>query len=384
MRILQKTVQSFSILLLTFFFIQFFLIGCGERDNSVNVGVILPLTGGAGKYGIDAKEGIELAVSLTKPRGELAGKTIKLAIEDDQTSPSQTVSAFQKLIASIKPSAVIGGMTSTSALAAAPIAEQNGVVFLSPSASTPDLTDAGDFIFRNELSDAIGGIEQAVFARDSLDLFKVAILYINNDYGIGVKNAFTNTFKSYGGSIVCSEPFEADAQDFRFVLTKIIASKPQALFFIAYKESIPILRQLKELGAKFKLLSTPVFEDRDVLNQLGDLADGVIYVYYGGFSVDADNQLVKNFVDKFKNAYGREPGYYAALGFDAMNLLINAMENGGLSSEEIRDALYKIKDYRGVTGLTSFTKDGDVEKPVIFKDVENGQFGIWQRNNENE
>jgi branched-chain amino acid transport system substrate-binding protein len=349
-----------------------------KEPEEIKIGAILPLTGGAGKYGEDAKLGIELAVDEKNREGGINGKSIRVIFEDDQSIPQQTVAAFKKLISVHKVEVVIGGMTSSSALAVAPIAEQNRVVLFSPSASAPALSKAGDFIFRNELSDAYGGTAQAELTWNKLKIKRVAILFINNDYGIGVKDAFCETFKELGGEITNIESFEPDAQDFRTQLSRIKQKSPEAIFIIAYKETILILRQIKELGIKSKLLSTPVFEDKEIIEKTGEAAEGVIYVYYGGFDPKSKEEIVQNFIENFRKKYNRMPGYYSALAYDAMRIILFAIEKGGTKSEDIKNALYSIKDFPGVTGKTTFDSNGDVIKPVILKTVKNGQFIEWE------
>jgi branched-chain amino acid transport system substrate-binding protein len=121
-------------------------------------------------------------------------------------------------------------------------------------------------------------------------------------------------------------------------------------------------------------LSTPVFEDREILEKAGNAAEGVIYVYYGGFNSQGGSEEVKKFMEAFRKKYNREPGYYSALGYDAMNIVLQAIKNSGLKSDDIRNALYQIKDFPGVTGNTTFDSNGDVRKPVILKTVKNGEF----------
>ncbi|MCD6099653.1 MAG: ABC transporter substrate-binding protein, partial [Candidatus Marinimicrobia bacterium] len=214
-KIMKKIWIGIGIAVVVILVAVFFGTQTKKGPEVIKIGAILPLTGGAGKYGEDAKLGIELAVEENNAKGGIKGKLIKVIFEDDQSNPQQTVSAFRKLITVHGVPVIIGAMTSSSALAVAPIAEQNRVVLISPSASAPVLSDAGDFVFRNELSDAYGGVVQAELTWKKLRIKKVAIIYINNDYGVGVKDAFEKTFKKLGGEIVDSESFEPDAQDFR-------------------------------------------------------------------------------------------------------------------------------------------------------------------------
>jgi len=345
-----------------------------KDPNEIKIGAILPLTGGAGKYGEDAKGGIELSVEQKNAKGGINGKPIKVIFEDDQSNPQQTVSAFRKLTSIHQLPVIIGGMTSSSALAIAPIAEHDKVVLFSPSASAPVLSMAGDYIFRNELSDAYGGVAQAELTWNKLGIKKVAIIFINNDYGVGVKDAFLKTFTGLGGDVPVLESFEPDAQDFRAQLTRIKQKLPEAIFIIAYKEAILILRQIKELGIKAKLLSTPVFEDKEIIEKAGKAAEGVIYVYYGGFEPKSMDEHIRKFVEAFRIKYNRDPGYYGALGYDAMNIVLLAIEKAGIQSVDIKNGLYQIKDFPGVTGKTTFDSNGDVTKPVILKIVKDGKF----------
>jgi len=346
----------------------------GKQAGEIRIGAILPLTGGAGKYGEDAKLAIDLAVEEQNAKGGVLGKKIKVLYEDDQSIPQQSVSAFRKVVSQYHVPVIIGGMTSSSALAIAPLAEKYRVVLLSPSASTPALTEAGDYVFRNEVSDAYGASEEARLIWQYFKFKRIAIIYINNDYGLGVKDAFSKTYSSLGGQVVDVETFEADAQDFRTQLSRIKQAAPDAIFVVAYKEVIPILRQIKELGLTAKILSTPVFEDADVLAKLKDVAEGVIYAFYGSFNPKSERSNIKKFVDAFSKKYHRSPGYYSALAYDAANIVFLAIQKGGYNSEGIKEALYRIKNFPGVTGETSFDSNGDVVKPVILKEVKNGKF----------
>lgn len=143
---------------------------------------------------------------------------------------------------------------------------------------------------------------------------------------------------------------------------------------------ILILKQAKELGIETQILSTPMFEDPEIIEKVGDLAEGVIYIYYGGFDPKSDEERVKVFVSSFREKYGREPGYYTALSYDAMKIIGVAIEKGGSNSGDIKNALYATKNYIGLTGTTSFDENGDVIKPVTLKTVKNGKFVEWKQN----
>jgi branched-chain amino acid transport system substrate-binding protein len=345
---------------------------CTVTSSDIKIGAILPLTGEAAQYGQDAKAGIDLALEerdATKP-----AKAIKILIEDDQANPTNSITAYRKLVTSDKVKAILGPLTSSSALALVPVAEKEKVVLLSPSASAAALTKPDDYFFRNELSDAKGAAIQAEQTYNKLKFKKVSILFINNDYGVGVKDGFTKSFKALGGNILATESFEANAKDFRTQLTKIRQLTPDALFLVAQKETVLILRQMKELKVKTQILSTPLFEDAAILEKAKTEAEGAIYTYYGDFNPQGSKNEIQKFISAFKKKYSKEPSYYSALAYDAANIMFSAIEKDASSSQAIGNALMRTQDFAGVTGRTTFDSNGDVTKPVLLKVVKNGKF----------
>lgn len=352
---------------------SFFLFGCTKKEKEINIGVITPLSGGSAKYGEDIKRGYNLAVDEINEKGGINGRKLTLIYEDSEGQPQKAVAAAQKLINRDKVIAILGALWSSPTLAVAPICEKNKVVLLSSGSSSPEITNAGDYIFRNELSDRYGA-KQTAKLFFNLGFKKIAILYINNDFGVGQKDVTVQVFTALGGQITIIEAFAQDASDFRTQLSKIKNTKTEALFIVGYKEMILILKQIRELGIKTQILSVALFEDSEIIEKAGDVAEGTIYTFYGTFNPKSEEVNVKQFMKKFQQKYQTEPGYYAPIGYDAIKILAQAIETGEFSSEGIKNALYKIKDFPGISGLTSFDKNGDVTKPVILKTVKNGKF----------
>ncbi len=347
------------------------------REEAIKIGAILPLTGGASIYGESAKEGVDLAIEEMNNKGGINGRKIEIIYEDSKAEPKEGVSAINKLITVDKVPVIIGAMTSSVTLAVAPIAEENQVVLLSPGSSAPKITKAGDYIFRNEVSEEFGARKSAEFYYDA-GFKEIAILYINNDYGVSVKETTKKVYQEKGGKISTAEAFVQKTTDFRTSLQKIKNSKPQALLIVAHEEYPMIIRQMKEVGMELPILTTPVFESKELLNKLGELAEGVIYSCYSTFDLESQKEEVKQFLDNFRKKYSKDPSYYAALGYDAAYLLKIAIEKGGYHSDGIKNALYTIEDYPGVSGITSFDENGDVIKPVILKTVKNGKFVVYE------
>ncbi|MCF8241459.1 MAG: penicillin-binding protein activator [Melioribacteraceae bacterium] len=355
--------------------IVFFLYSCnGQHTKNVDIGVLMPLSTDVATLGVPAKNGISLAIKEYNNFKNNNDPNVDLLIEDTKAQPSFGVSAINKLITVNSVKVIIGPLTSTVTLSVTPIAEENKVVLLSPGSSAPKLTTAGDYIFRNELSDLNGGKAQALLAYDTLGFRKMAVVYINTDYGSGIYDVFRDEFEKKPGKILYSEAFKPGNTDFRTTINKIINSKIDAVFLVGIDEMINFIQQSYELGLNVPIFTTPIFENKKYLDKLGDLANGILYVYYGTFNPTSTDSLLTNFIDKYSKQFNSEPTYYSALGYDAANIILTALKMGDFNVENIKQNLYKIKNYRGITGNTSFDKNGDVNKPVILKTVRNNQF----------
>jgi len=351
-----------------------FIAGCKKKGEEViKIGAILPLTGDGAKYGEAAKEGIELALQEINNKNGIRGKKIQIIYEDSQGIPSIGVSAAQKLINVDKIQIIIGDLFSSVTLAIAPIANENKVILFSPASSSPKLTNAGDYIFRNCASDIFEGEIMGKFVTEKLKLKKIAILYINNDYGIGIADVFRSIVTKNGITISSDEAFEQNSNDFKPQLLKIKNLNPDAIYIVGYKELGYLLKQAKETGIKKQFLSTVMFEDQDIIKIAGDAAEGTIYSYRTYDTESKDNNLV-SFVNSFKSNYNSIPDIFSALSYDALNIIFQAIQTSGYNIEEIKNALYNIKHYPGITGDTTFDENGDVIQPAQIKIVKNGNF----------
>jgi branched-chain amino acid transport system substrate-binding protein len=343
-----------------------------KESEEIKIGVILPLTGDGAKYGEEAKNGLEIASE------ELKNVKVKILYEDDQGTTNGAVNAFNKLIATYNVPVIIGPMYSSTALAIAPLGEKKKVVIFSPSASSPDLTKAGDYFFRNWPSDVFEGGEMAKFAFNTLSLKRVAILSVNLDYGKGLTKVFKERFESLGGKVLTIEYYDQGATDFRTQLSKIKSLNPEAIYLPGYYTEIGlILRQAKEMGLKTKFLSCVGFDNPKVLEIAGNAAEGVIFArpYY---DPESKNPMVRTFVERFRQKFGIDPGIYAAHSYDALKIVVTAIKKGGYSANGIKSALYSIKNFPGVTGNTSFDENGDVEKPIQIMMVKKGVFAKYE------
>lgn len=349
-----------------------------QNEDVIKIGAILPLTGDAAQYGKAAQKGIELAIEEINEQGKTNKKKFEIIFEDTQGNPKTGVTAIQKLILKDKITAAIGGLFSSVTLAVAPVMNQNKIVLLSPASSAPKITQAGDYIFRNCPSDVYEGGIMADYAFDQLDIRKAAILYVNNDYGVGIKTIFAKQFIAKSGQIIAEESFEQNATDFRTQLIKIKNAHPEAIYLIGHKEMGLALKQAKELGIQYQFLSTVMFEDPKILEIAGSAAEGVIYSA-SSFDTKSDDPTIKKFVSSFEDKYGQKPDVFSALSYDAMKIMELAFKSANSTDSEIKESIYQIKNYSGVMGTISFDLNGDVVMSPVIKEVKDGTFTFLNR-----
>lgn len=346
-----------------------------QHAETIKIGAILPFTGTEASWGADAREGIELAAEEINSAGSIEGKKIEIIFEDGQCKPAPAATAAQKLISVDNVHVIIGEICSSATLAIAPIAENSRTVLISPGSASPKITQAGDYIFRNWISDAFTGKKMAQLSYKDLAFKELAVLYINNEWGTGLKDSFEIEFKKLGGKILASEAVEQDAKDFRTQLAKIKAKKPKAIFMpVYYIEAALILKQAKELGIDAQFLSGDSVEKPELIETAGELAEGIIFAA-PFYDAESKEEKIRNFVNKYESRYGRKPGVVAAHAYDAMNIIVLALQQCKTAYGPcIKEALYKMKDFPGITGTTSFDSNGDATKTIILKTVRNGKF----------
>jgi branched-chain amino acid transport system substrate-binding protein len=341
------------------------------KPSEIKIGAILPLTGPSAQYGKWIQEALELAKEEVNSSGGINGKRLEIVYEDDQANPSLAANAMRKVVNQDKVPVVFGSWASSCALAQAPIAEQTHTVMMAEAIS-PKLRDAGDYVFRIQ-PDARYYIREFVpFVYNKLGIRKVSILYVNNDFGLDQADVFTKQFEALGGSVVSKDSFEQGTTDFKTDLTKIKGQKPEAIFCPAYTEIAIVLKQARELGMKEQFLASVPFENPDILTAAGNAAEGVVYPHH--FDPDAGPQLVKDYQQKYIEKYGRKSEGFAALAYDGIRILIEVLKKRGSDTTSIKDALYEVRDFPGVTGPTTFDDHGDVIKRVVIKTVRNGRF----------
>jgi branched-chain amino acid transport system substrate-binding protein len=343
--------------------------GSGSQGDAIKIGFIGPLTGDGGNIGENAKAAIEIAVAEVNEAGGIDGRELEVIYEDGQCLGKEASNAASKLINVDKVPVILGGACSGETLAFAPAAEEAKVVTLSYCSSAPAITDAGDYIFRNYPSDTFQGAHAATYAKETLDAAKVGILYVNADWGVGIKDVFKKEFEALGGEVVLEEGYDQQSRDLRTQLTKVKDADPDLVYFLGYTEaSIPGIKQAAELGIAVPILGGDAWDDPKIFQEAGTAADGIKYVV-------PDAVLGEEFEAKLKEKVGSdEIAVCTPSAYDALKLMAQVIEKVGTDSEAIKDELYNTTYTGGVSNATiSFDENGDLKGAnYVVKVVKDG------------
>lgn len=342
----------------------------GAEKEIVKIGVMLPLTGEGANWGNNAKNAIELAVDEINKK-ETKYKYV-FVYEDSHTDTKIAVTSFTKLVDVDKVKYCIVDMISSNVLAISPIANEKKVIILSPGASNPKITDAGDYVFRNWPSDALQGEVDAHVASDTLKWKNIAILKINNDYGNGLADVFIKNLNP-NSKIVANESYEKGNSNFKTQLLKIKNANPDGVYILSYPEELPmIFKQAKESNLNKTFLGTETFESQQLIDAIGDLANGAIYTFPQ--SPDSTNEAVKNFRANYQTKFSKAWGTPGDAAYDAVYMYVNAIEQNGNDVEKVKQAFYAVKNYQGVSGAVTIDKNGDAIKTFDVKTISNKLF----------
>ena len=340
----------------------------GPGGNTIKFGVLVPLTGDAASYGESESRAIQVAVQEINTAGGILGKQIELVLEDGKCDPQAGGTAAQKLVNVDKVRVIFGGACSGETLAAAKITEPAKVILISPSASSPKVSEAGDFVFRTYPSDALAGKIAATYAYKELKAIKAALITETTDYAQGLREVYKATFTSLGGTIAADETFNTGDADFRTQVLKVKTAKIDVVYVVpqSLTPGIQIFKQLRESGVTAKFTTAEVLLDRQGAKDNTKVLEGIYGVEP---AVDyVGNAKAAAFRDAHRGKFnGADPGSFAANSYDAVYVIKAAVEAaGGLDTVKIRDFLYGVKDWPGAIGKITIDENGD---PILGLNV---------------
>jgi branched-chain amino acid transport system substrate-binding protein len=374
------------VLFIGLIFVAGLVFAGGQQEQQVKIGFIGPLTGDYANYGNLQSQAVQMAIDERNEAGGIGGNEIVLISEDSEADVARGNAAIEKLASVDQIDGLVGGVFSTVSLAIAPRAQTEQIVMISGSATHPDLTANGDYVFRTIASDALQGRVFGQYVYEELGYEDVAILYTRNDYSQGLTNVFTETFEGAGGEVVATESGIQGDRDFRTQLTTIRAENPDAIFLPNYVAEIAqVLEQAEQLGIDAAMLSADGFSNPEIFDLAGPLTNSVVF---SGPPAEGGGarERAEAFEEKYTETYGVGPDSFSYNAYDAANIILDAIQHAydqagadaqaalDLDKATIRDYVAGIQGYSGVSGTITFADSGDVVKNIGIFEVQNQQF----------
>ncbi|MCX8116714.1 MAG: branched-chain amino acid ABC transporter substrate-binding protein [Desulfobacterota bacterium] len=349
-----------------------------KKGEPVHIACWMVVAGPDASLGTDTKRGVEIAID--DKGGKVLGFPIKLTVQDTGCNAEGGQAAATKLAADPTIVAAIGSNCSSEAKPGAPILWKAGIATVSPSNTAPFLTDPKrgpeyDGYLRTAHNDKVQGAVAAEFAIKQLKVKKAATIHDGSPYAEQLQAVFAETFKKLGGTITAQEAVAPTDSDMRPVLTKIATGKPDLIYYpIFISAGGHITRQVKEVKGleKVKLMSADGTFSPDFIKAAGDAAIGM---YHSSPDFSAFGEGYKAFLEKHQKKYGEKPiAPFHAHAYDAAMMIFAAIEKVGkvapdgtlhIGRKALRDALYKTKNFKGLTGNLTCTETGDCADPMI-------------------
>lgn len=357
--------------------LQLLLAGIGSllifnAQAKVKVGVVVPASGGVATFGQENANGIKMAYKKLKNAGD-----IELLIEDDKSEAIEAANAIRKLINIDKAQVVIGEVTSSKTLAMAPIAQEAKIPLFSPAATNEKVTQVGNFISRACFTDDFQGVVMARFAVNTLKK-KNGVVVVDNsqDYSKGLAKSFTDEFLRIGGKLATKDELTYVTKDidFQSLLRKIKRANPDVIFLPGYYEEVGlIIKQARALGITAPFLGGDGWDSPKLFEIGGAAVKGNFISSH--FAPDDKDPKVQSFVKEYEKAFGAKPGAMAALGYDAMGIVADAISKSKTkTAEEINKILVSTKNYNGITGAITIDQNRNSKKAAVVLETTDKEF----------
>ncbi|WIK66480.1 ABC transporter substrate-binding protein [Globicatella sanguinis] len=345
-----------------------------SAQEQIVIGGNFEMSGGAAAYGSVMAKALELAVELRNAEGDvLDGYQLATTILDNKSDLTESSSVATRLTSDDKLVGIIGAATTGASQAEIPVITEAGVPAILPAATGDGITLANDgsvleYLFRVCFADAYQGTAGASYAFNELGAKKVAILSDQaTDYSQGLAKAFKEQFEELGGEIVANESYQSGDSDFSATLTTLLTQDFDALYIPGYYTEVGlIIKQAREFGLTQPIVGGDGLAS-DTLVELAGQANVNDVYYTAHFSPNSEEEDVQNFLKAYKEKFGQEADSFAALSFDASNLLIDAIERAGSADRAaVTKAIAETKDFDGVTGTFSIDDQHNPVKPVTM------------------
>ena len=360
------------------------LTGCGSSGNTtkdttpIKIGLSTPLTGNFAENGEGTKVAVQMAVDKINAAGGINGRTIEVDVQDSKSDPTQSAQIATMFTEDDSILAEIGDFSSGACIAAAPIYEEAGMVQLSPTASNPDFTKQGEYMFSifGKTTDESNFVAKYLLKK-YMKAENIAVIYVNSDWGVQAFENLQGLCADNKLNLVASEDFFDGEKDFSAVLTKIRQTNPDTIMLLmGYDAGAVAIKQIKQMNWDVQVAISGLAYSEQLITLGGDSVEGVLSEI--GFVIDDTDPEMKAFADEFTEKAGFSPNMMMTCAYDAVNMLAEAMKNcKTLDRASIRDALENTHGFVGLTGPNEFDENRMTsQKNFKIVTIENGAWKV--------
>ena len=359
------TKRTFCALLISAGFIGGILAGSATSllaaDKTIKIGGLFPMSGPGSYFGVQDKQGVELALEQLNKAG-VNGFKFDVQYEDSSCSPLPATQAAKRLLDQFKPDVVIGEECSDATLAVMPLMEQAKVPLLNAGSSAIKITDPGNpWTFRIMPNEVMQGVDIATKAYKQFNARTAVLLHENTNAGIGNANVFAETFTKLGGKVLADIGFGRDVNDFTSIATRVAGLGKVDVIptYTLEGQGLKITQALAQAGVvkggggqsiQLGTIWLPFgFEQKAGKAALG-------YIRIVQFDPTDQRDVVRKFIEAFKAKYNADPTHLNAHAYDQIMLIADVVRRGGKDAQSIRDGLTATKGFSGVTGSAEFDK----------------------------
>jgi branched-chain amino acid transport system substrate-binding protein len=353
----------------------FYAQGCRRQDarvvvapppERVRLGAFMSLSGDTAQYGLSALNGIRMAVEESNAAGGAGGRRVDLVVRDTRSDTVETMVVVDNLTRVEHVHALVGEVVSSRSLAAARVAQREQVPMLTPSATSPEITAVGDYVFRSCYTDNFQGVALARFAVESLGATRAGLLVDRDQrYSVELARLIHEDFERRGGKVVAEQEYPDGESDFSVQLAEVGAAQPDVIFIPgSYMEVGLLARQARSLGLQVPLVGGDGWDSPRLVQIGGQAVAGGYFTTH--FSAEDPDPQVQRFVADYRRLYGSAPDSFAATAYDAARIVLAAVARApSLEHAAIRDSLAATHDFQGVTGAVTFNAERNAVKPIV-------------------
>jgi branched-chain amino acid transport system substrate-binding protein len=349
------------------------MFGMASAAETIKIGFHAPLTGFAASDGKSSTEGAKLAVNQINAAGGVLGKQLELVIYDDQAKPAQSIPIANKLIGQDQVVVGISGSYSGATRSAAGVFQESKLPYISAYAIHPDITRAGEYVFRTSFLGEVQGRAGAKLIGDMMDKKKVVLITLQNDFGKSLAAGFKEKAADYGITIAAEYQYSIKDRQFGSIVAKVKADNPDAIYASGYYFTAgPLVNQLRSAGVDCPIIGQEGYDSQKFIEIAGPAAAGIIITT----SLDRDSTVPEtaDFITAFEKQAGFKSDMVAASGHTAVMVAADAIKRAGSTDPDKILAAMKATDLKVSTGTIKFNALGEVMKDVQVQVVKDGNW----------